>query len=221
MRRPEPPRRASRPTVSTAKTLREWCRQALTANENAQEPSSHAPARAGTRGHARRGVPAGWGTPAGMPRGEEPRTVVQARSATGARGGRLRPGAAEPDSRRAVPHRMPHRTITSATLGMVTRPRPPSAAGLASAAVPAILSSHLVQGAENPARYSRPAVRCSARAAGLLARRPARYVPGGQFPVPAPQPVQALFLFLQLGKGELARGDPGADPGAGTCRSPR
>jgi hypothetical protein len=52
----------------------------------------------------------------------------------------------------------------------------------------------------------------------LCGVRRAEHVPGGQSPVPAAQPVQALFLFFQLGEGDLARGDLGAELGAGTCR---
>src|SRR5579859_7284955 len=49
---------------------------------------------------------------------------------------------------------------------------------------------------------------------GLGGAGRAEHVAGGQFPVPAAQPLQALLFFLQLGEGELALGDLGVDLGA-------
>ena len=46
---------------------------------------------------------------------------------------------------------------------------------------------------------------------GRLGR--AEHVPGGQLPVPAAQPLQALLFFFHLGQGELALADPGVDLG--------
>jgi hypothetical protein len=46
---------------------------------------------------------------------------------------------------------------------------------------------------------------------GLGGAGRAEHVPGGQLPVPAAQPVQALLFFFQLGQGELALADLAVD----------
>ena len=53
-------------------------------------------------------------------------------------------------------------------------------------------------------------------ALGLGGRRSSEHVPGSQLPVPAPESVQALLLFLELGHGELALGDLFVDLGVET-----
>src|SRR6478752_303367 len=75
-------------------------------------------------------------------------------------------------------------------------------------------ASHLVQVAEDPVGVvGEPLGAVFEGLVGLAGGGGAEDVAGAQFPVPAPQPVQAVFLLVELGEGELAGGDLPVDLG--------
>src|SRR6266700_8193692 len=83
-----------------------------------------------------------------------------------------------------------------------------------SAAVTGTAASHLVDGLEHQVGVAGQLLGAVLELPGGLGRAGrAEHVAGGQFPVPAAQPVQALLFFFQLGQGELALADLGVDLG--------
>src|SRR5690242_18653131 len=127
-----------------------------------------------------------------------------------------------------APSRTPCMNVTGATLRIVTWLRPPERGQVrffynnvdyrraqTVRAGAAARVSHLVQGAEDLLGVAGQLLGAVLELqGGLGGAGRAEHVAGGQFPVPAAQPLQALLFFFQLGQGELALGDLGVDLGA-------